>query len=181
MTTLNTNVPGLGEAPPRCGIHDAQMYLSLDRGGWLCQQCEAAAVPASPVTAQPKLETRGRKLCAICGEVVGDVPLNVMNHCIVLCQRCITPSIQEAISGEFIRRQEEAKHVDSKLVSSCTSLPIRAYAESETRQLREALQKIADNYGGCHCDHTTDDCCEKVGEFCPHCISEILLAGGKSA
>lgn len=47
--------------------------------------------------------------------------------------------------------------------------------------VRVALQKIADNYGGCHCDHTTEECCEnpKVGEFCPHCIAEIALASNR--
>lgn len=45
----------------------------------------------------------------------------------------------------------------------------------EASPLEVALRKIADNYGGCHCDHTDADCCEKAGEFCPHCISEIAL------
>ncbi len=40
----------------------------------------------------------------------------------------------------------------------------------------EALEKIADNYGGCRCNHTTADCCEKVGEFCPHCIAETAIS-----
>lgn len=43
--------------------------------------------------------------------------------------------------------------------------------------LASALQKIADNYGGCHCDHGDASCCERVGEFCPHCIAELALAG----
>lgn len=39
-----------------------------------------------------------------------------------------------------------------------------------------ALRKIADNYGGCHCDHTDESCCERTGEFCPHCIAEVAIS-----
>ena len=40
---------------------------------------------------------------------------------------------------------------------------------TERDALRQALQKIADNYGGCHCTHSDANCCEREGEFCPHC------------
>ena len=52
-----------------------------------------------------------------------------------------------------------------------------AAAKERAEQLQQALRKIADNYGGCRCDHSDDSCCENpsVGEFCPHCISEIAL------
>ena len=48
--------------------------------------------------------------------------------------------------------------------------------ENELAKRKGALQKIADNYGACHCDHSDGNCCEKVGEFCPHCIAEVALA-----
>lgn len=56
-------------------------------------------------------------------------------------------------------------------------------AEAALREARAALKKIADNYGGCRCDHSTEDCCEnpKVGEFCPHCISELALKSSTPA
>ena len=41
--TFTGDLPGLGEAPPRCGIHNMQIYLSLDKGGWLCQACESGS------------------------------------------------------------------------------------------------------------------------------------------
>jgi hypothetical protein len=55
-------------------------------------------------------------------------------------------------------------------------------AESEREQasrgepgLRRALGRISEEYEGCHCTHENEDCCEKIGEPCPHCIADIAL------
>lgn len=40
---------------------------------------------------------------------------------------------------------------------------------------REALQKIFDNDDGCGCECNSPECCNVVGEFCPHCIAQTAL------
>lgn len=41
--------------------------------------------------------------------------------------------------------------------------------------LRQALRKIMDGDEHCGCDHDTEDCCERVGVWCPRCIAAVAL------
>ena len=55
----------------------------------------------------------------------------------------------------------------------------RDKAESANRQLREALQHIADE-DECGCeDHASEDCCNNVGAFCSGCIARAALEATK--
>jgi hypothetical protein len=45
------------------------------------------------------------------------------------------------------------------------------------RQFRVALQRVTDgDHETCGCEHDDENCCEVVGEFCPHCIAGTALA-----
>lgn len=41
--------------------------------------------------------------------------------------------------------------------------------------LIDALRRIADSVVECGCDHTTDDCCSRVGVFCTRCIAAVAI------
>jgi len=51
--------------------------------------------------------------------------------------------------------------------------------EAENVRLRAALEEIKEGYDECGCDHSDENCCNLVGEFCPHCIAEAALAEGQ--
>lgn len=38
-----------------------------------------------------------------------------------------------------------------------------------------ALRAIVDGEPSCQCDHSNDNCCAKVGEYCPACIAAVAL------
>ncbi len=61
-----------------------------------------------------------------------------------------------------------------------------AFAEEFNKDLLEinadllaALERISDGDEKCECDHSTEDCCNKVDEYCPKCISDAAIARAK--
>jgi hypothetical protein len=45
------------------------------------------------------------------------------------------------------------------------------------REFRVALQRVTDGeQETCGCEHDDENCCERVDEFCPHCIAGVALA-----
>ena len=47
---------------------------------------------------------------------------------------------------------------------------------SEVERLRAALQRIADEYGDCRCEHDDENCCALVTDYCcPACIAAVAL------
>ena len=47
---------------------------------------------------------------------------------------------------------------------------------AEVERLRAALQRIADEYGDCRCEHDDEHCCALVqGYCCPSCIAVVAL------
>lgn len=58
--------------------------------------------------------------------------------------------------------------------------------EPEARRLREALERIKvgqlnSGHTVCDCTHDDENCCEKVGEYCPQCIAAAALAADSPA
>jgi hypothetical protein len=47
--------------------------------------------------------------------------------------------------------------------------------------LTAALQRIADEYGDCRCEHDDENCCALVPDYCcPSCIATVALRSALS-
>ncbi len=93
----------------------------------------------------------------------------------------------EAAEADVLRLRQELetakRHTKADAIAFDSMNHAAVDAETELAQLRTrlaalktTLQRISDGAEECNCDHSDDNCCVTVGEWCPTCLADVALA-----
>jgi len=128
--------------------------------------------------------SRNNQLAAVRDELVkgnnSEVEKTRLKHlrkALSIAESGLKERTDHANRAELVRLRQQVSESHASLQSAAN---VCSQQTGENVRLLSILAQIASGTAAeCGCDHSDENCCNLVGEFCPHCIAEAALAEGQ--